>query len=65
MVVIVLGYALCMDSHKNHEASVQMAKWLEQMSDHNECCSAFSPQSVFALDLCERHTFKKQRVTEL
>jgi hypothetical protein len=49
-----------MDSQKIHKAFVQMAKQLEQMSGHNECCSAPSPYSVPAWDLCEKRTFAKQ-----
>ena len=36
-----------------------MAKWIEWMSGHNECCSAPSPRSFPAYDLCERNTFAK------
>ena len=56
-----------MDSHKNQKAFVQVAKWIEWTSDHNECCSAPSPRSFPACNLCERHTFakhKKKPVTE-
>ena len=42
---------------------VQFAKWLEQTSGHNECCSAPSPHSVPACDLCERRTFTKHKKT--
>ena len=38
-----------------------MAKWIEWMSGHNECCSAPSPHSLTACDLCERTTFAKHK----
>ena len=40
-----------MDSHKTHKAFVQMVKWLEPTSGHNECCNTPSPHSVPACDL--------------
>ena len=46
-----------LDSQRTNKAFVQMAKWLEQTSGHNECCSVPSPFLVPALDLCERHTY--------
>ena len=55
-----------MDSHKNHKAFVQMAKWSEGTLGHNECCSARSPRSVPAWDLyLYFHEAQKQTVTEL
>ena len=38
-----------MDSHKTHKAFIQMAKRLDRMSGHNECCSAPSPRTVHTL----------------
>ena len=35
-----------LDSHKNHKAFVRMAKRLEQMSGHNECCSVPTSCSI-------------------
>ena len=46
-----------MESHTTHEAFIQMAKQLEQMSGHTECSSGPTPRSVSGCDLCERHTF--------
>ena len=50
-----------MDSHKTHKAFIQVAKRLEGMSGHNECCSAPSLCWVPACVLCERHTIVKYK----
>ena len=50
-----------MDSHKIHKVLVQMAKRLDWMLGHNECCSAPSPRSYPACNLCERNTFVKHK----
>ena len=46
-----------MESHTTHEAFIQMAKQLEQMSSHTECYSGPTPLSVCGP--------QKQTVTEL
>ena len=43
------------------EAFVQMAKWIEWMSGHNDCCSAPSPHSFNDCDLYERNTCVKHK----
>ena len=50
-----------MDSHKTQKAFTPMAKWLEQMSGHNECFGALSLRLVSTCDLCERHTFTNHK----
>ena len=50
-----------MESHKTSKAFVQMAEQIEQTSGHNKCCTAPSPCSVPAFDLCERHTFVEHK----
>ena len=59
MIFIILYYSI-IHVPKTH-VLVQMAQQLKQTLDHNECCSAPSPLSVPASNLCERHTFVKHK----